>query len=71
MVGGGGRLVLGAGLALLSSRFDPRPEIFSLLLLAAFLAVLFRAEQRHVCSGCCLYCKWHGSMCMLCLFWGR
>ncbi|HKM52394.1 MAG TPA: tetratricopeptide repeat protein [Isosphaeraceae bacterium] len=32
-------------LALLSSRFDPRPEIFSLLLLAAFLVVLSRAEQ--------------------------
>jgi len=32
-------------LALMSSRFDPRPEIFSLLLMAAFLAVLFRVER--------------------------
>ncbi len=32
-------------LALMSSRFDPRPEIFSLLLMAGFLAVLFRVER--------------------------
>src|SRR5208337_891044 len=32
-------------LALMSSRFDPRPEIFSLLFMAGFLAVLFRVER--------------------------
>ncbi len=32
-------------LLVMSSRFDPRPEIASLLLMAAFLAVLFRADR--------------------------
>jgi hypothetical protein len=33
-------------LALMAMRFDPRPEIFSLLYLAGFLAVLLRVEHR-------------------------
>ncbi|MGP0066013.1 MAG: hypothetical protein ACLQGP_20735 [Isosphaeraceae bacterium] len=33
-------------LALMCTRFDPRPEIFSLVFLAGFLAVLWRAERR-------------------------
>ncbi len=33
-------------LVLLSFRLDPRPELFSLLFLGSFLAVLFRAEER-------------------------
>ena len=33
-------------LALLSTRFDPRPEVFSLLYLACFLAILLRVERR-------------------------
>jgi hypothetical protein len=33
-------------LALMATRFDPRPEVFSLLFLAGFLAVLHRVEQR-------------------------
>ena len=42
---GRGWMVLGTGIAIMSSRFDPRPEIFSLLLMAGFLAVLFRVER--------------------------
>ncbi len=33
-------------LALMATRFDPRPEVFSLVGLAAFLAVLLRVEDR-------------------------
>jgi tetratricopeptide (TPR) repeat protein len=33
-------------LVLVSWRFDPRPEIFTLLYIACFLAVLWRADQR-------------------------
>ena len=33
-------------LALMAMRFDPRPEIFSLVYLACFLAVLFRVHRR-------------------------
>jgi tetratricopeptide (TPR) repeat protein len=33
-------------LALMATRFDPRPEVFSLVFLAAFLAVLHRVEHR-------------------------
>jgi hypothetical protein len=33
-------------LALMAMRFDPRPEMFSLVYLACFLAVLVRADQR-------------------------
>ncbi len=39
-------------LALMAMRFDPRPEIFSLLYLASFLAILFRAERRPVLAWC-------------------
>ena len=33
-------------LALMATRFDPRPEVFSLVFLACFLAVLLRVERR-------------------------
>jgi hypothetical protein len=33
-------------LALMATRFDPRPEVFSLAFLACFLAVLFHVERR-------------------------
>ena len=33
-------------LALMAMRFDPRPEIFSLVYLACFLAVLVRVDRR-------------------------
>ena len=33
-------------LALMATRFDPRPEVFSLVFLAGFLAVLIRLEHR-------------------------
>ena len=39
-------------LALMAMRFDPRPEIFSLLYLASFLAILFHAERRPVMAWC-------------------
>ena len=37
-------------LALMATRFDPRPEVFSLVGLAAFLAVLLRVEHRPALS---------------------
>ena len=33
-------------LALMATRFDPRPEVFSLVYLAGFLAILFRVDRR-------------------------
>ncbi len=33
-------------LALMATRFDPRPEVFSLVFLASFLAILLRVEDR-------------------------
>lgn len=33
-------------LVLMSTRFDPRPEVFSLVFLAGFLAILFRLDRR-------------------------
>jgi hypothetical protein len=35
-------------LALMATRFDPRPEVFSLVYLACFLAILIRIQQRPV-----------------------
>lgn len=35
-------------LALLSTRFDPRPEVFSLVYLACFMAILLRVERRAI-----------------------
>ena len=39
-------------LALMAMRFDPRPEIFSLVYLACFLAVLVRVERRPALAWC-------------------
>ena len=39
-------------LALMAMRFDPRPEIFSLMYLACFLAVLVRVERHPTLAWC-------------------
>ena len=39
-------------LALMAMRFDPRPEMFSLVYLACFLAILVRVEQRPTLAWC-------------------
>jgi tetratricopeptide (TPR) repeat protein len=39
-------------LALMGTRFDPRPEVFSLLYLACFLAVLVRVERHPTLAWC-------------------
>ena len=58
-------------LALMSARFVPRPEIFTVLWLACYLTILLKADGRPCWLGCCRSSRCFGSTHTDFLCWAR